>query len=96
LGLAFKAERKKGPAVANYKNTMNLPVTDFPMRANLPQNEPKRLDFWNDIDIYAKVLEKNKYTIPDGSEREIIIAKKLSQTSAKYPRAFAQISKKPL
>ena len=44
----------------------------------------------------AKVLEKNKYTIPDGSEREIIIAKKLSQTSAKYPRAFAQISKKPL
>ncbi len=44
----------------------------------------------------AKVMVKNRYTIPDGSEREIIIAKKISQTSAKYPRAFAQISKKPL
>ncbi len=44
----------------------------------------------------AKVIEKNRYTIPDGSDREIIIVKKISQTSTKYPRAFAQISKKPL
>ena len=44
----------------SYKNTMNLPQTDFPMRGNLPQKEPARLDFWNDIDIYRKVLEKNK------------------------------------
>ena len=43
---------------------MNLPQTDFPMRGNLPQNEPKRLDFWNDIDIYGKVLEKNKDNEP--------------------------------
>ena len=40
----------------SYKKTMNLPVTEFPMRGNLPQNEPKRLEFWNDIDIYHKVL----------------------------------------
>ena len=52
---------KKGCIVANsYKQTMNLPRTDFAMRANLPENEPKRLEYWNDIDIYAKVLEKNK------------------------------------
>ena len=44
----------------------------------------------------AKVADKHRYTIPDGSEREIIIAKKISQTPTKYPRAFAQISKKPL
>lgn len=44
----------------------------------------------------AKVTNKIKYTIPDGSEREIIIAKKVSQTPSKYPRAYAQISKKPL
>ena len=44
----------------SYKQTMNLPRTDFAMRANLPENEPKRLEYWNDIDIYAKVLEKNK------------------------------------
>ncbi|MGN0046949.1 MAG: isoleucine--tRNA ligase [Eggerthellaceae bacterium] len=48
----------------SYKKTMNLPVTEFPMRGNLPQNEPKRLEFWNDIDIYHKVLEKNKDNTP--------------------------------
>lgn len=44
----------------SYKHTMNLPRTDFAMRANLPQNEPKRLEFWHDIDIYHQVLEQNK------------------------------------
>lgn len=44
----------------------------------------------------GKVKNKIKYSIPDGSEREIIIAEKISQTSPKYPRAYAQISKKPL
>lgn len=43
-----------------YKNTMNLPQTDFAMRANLPENEPKRLKKWDEQDIYHKVLEKNK------------------------------------
>lgn len=44
----------------NYKDTMILPETDFAMRANLPENEPKRLEKWEEIDIYGKVLEKNK------------------------------------
>lgn len=44
----------------------------------------------------ARVEYKHKYSLPDGSMREIILAKKLSQTSAKYPRPYAQISKKPL
>ena len=43
-----------------YKNTMNLPQTDFPMRGNLPQSEPKRLEKWESEHIYEKVLEKNK------------------------------------
>lgn len=43
-----------------YKQTMNLPQTDFPMRGSLPQNEPKRLEKWQEMDLYAKVLEKNK------------------------------------
>ncbi len=45
---------------ANYKETMNLPRTDFSMKANLAQNEPKRLEQWEAADIYHKVLEKNK------------------------------------
>ncbi len=43
-----------------YKNTMNLPRTDFAMRANLPENEPKRLAKWEEEHIYERVLEKNK------------------------------------
>ena len=30
----------------DYGKTLNLPKTDFPMRANLPQNEPKTLEKW--------------------------------------------------
>lgn len=44
----------------DYKQTMNLPKTDFPMRAGLPKNEPKRLEKWNQSDIYERVLKKNE------------------------------------
>ena len=44
----------------NYKNTMNLPRTDFPMRGNLPANEPKRLEKWEQGRLYERILEKNK------------------------------------
>ena len=43
-----------------YKDTMNLPATEFPMRGNLPQNEPKRLAKWEEERLYWRVLEKNK------------------------------------
>ncbi len=43
-----------------YKDTMNLPNTDFAMRGNLPENEPKRLAKWEEEQIYWRVLEKNK------------------------------------
>lgn len=45
--------------MADYKDTMNLPRTDFPMRGNLPKNEPKRLETWEREGLYRKVLEKN-------------------------------------
>ncbi|MBQ9068486.1 MAG: class I tRNA ligase family protein, partial [Eggerthellaceae bacterium] len=43
----------------DYKQSMFFPDTDFSMKANLPENEPKRLEWWESIDIYHKVLEKN-------------------------------------
>ena len=46
-------------AKGKYDATLNLPQTDFPMRANLPNKEPEILDFWNKIDVYARVQEKN-------------------------------------
>ena len=39
------------------KKTVNLPKTDFPMKANLPQNEPKLLERWKQGDIYGQIRE---------------------------------------
>lgn len=44
----------------DYGKTLNLPKTDFPMRANLPKREPEILDKWYKEDVYKKGLEKNK------------------------------------
>lgn len=44
----------------NYKDTLNLPKTGFPMRANLPQNEPKRLAAWQEAKLYQTLREQNK------------------------------------
>ena len=43
--------------MTDYKNTLNLPKTDFPMKANLAQREPERLAAWQDRDLYAQVQE---------------------------------------
>src|SRR6201997_3442065 len=42
------------------KKTLNLPKTDFPMKANLPQNEPKQLAAWQDEKLYERILEARK------------------------------------
>ena len=42
------------------KSTINLPKTDFPMKANLPQNEPKILARWNDMRIYDRIREARR------------------------------------
>ena len=54
----------------DYKETLNLPQTDFPMKANLIQKEPERLKEWEASDIYGKIREhcagKDKYVFHDG------------------------------
>lgn len=40
-----------------YKETLNLPRTDFPMRANLPQREPETLAHWAESRLYERLLE---------------------------------------
>ena len=44
----------------DYKSTLNLPKTDFPMQASLPKREPEMLKAWEEKHIYEKVLEKNE------------------------------------
>jgi isoleucyl-tRNA synthetase len=41
----------------DYKATLNLPKTSFPMKANLPQTEPRMLAWWDGIGIYKRVRE---------------------------------------
>ena len=52
------------------KATLNLPVTAFPMKANLPQNEPARLKSWLDQDLYGQIRAARagspKYILHDG------------------------------
>ncbi|AEE96541.1 isoleucine--tRNA ligase [Mahella australiensis] len=43
----------------DYSKTLNLPKTDFPMKANLSQREPAILKWWEDNDLYRKSLEVN-------------------------------------
>ncbi|MFO7951231.1 MAG: isoleucine--tRNA ligase [Bacillota bacterium] len=54
----------------DYKDTLNLPKTDFPMRAKLPQREPEMLEFWDSLDINNLVRENRKgaakYILHDG------------------------------
>jgi isoleucyl-tRNA synthetase len=54
----------------DYSKTVNLPKTDFPMRAQLPQREPEQLRFWEKINLYRLVQEKNagkpKFILHDG------------------------------
>ena len=54
----------------DYKDTLNLPKTKFPMKANLPKNEPKMLDFWEKIDAYNRMVQgrsgDKKFILHDG------------------------------
>ena len=52
------------------KTTLNLPKTAFPMKANLPQNEPKVLEKWEEMRIYERIREVHQgqpiYILHDG------------------------------
>ncbi len=48
----------------DWKSTLNLPQTDFPMKANLPQAEPRRLEEWRTGDLYGKVRAARKGAPP--------------------------------
>nr|WP_318032911.1 class I tRNA ligase family protein [Mycoplasmopsis cynos] len=54
----------------DYKNTLNMPQTDFEMRANLTNKEKYFSEFWLNNDIYNKVIKKNqnnsKFILHDG------------------------------
>ncbi|WP_047981338.1 isoleucine--tRNA ligase [Ornithinibacillus contaminans] len=44
----------------DYKETLRMPKTEFPMRGNLPNKEPLRQSQWEDMNLYEKALERTK------------------------------------
>jgi len=53
---SYKINREK--PVSEYKHTLHLPQTDFPMRGNLPQREPEMLKRWQELNIYQQLREQ--------------------------------------
>ncbi len=51
---------EKGGNIVEYKQTLNMPKTDFPMRGNLPNKEPKMQEQWDEGKLYEKVQAKTK------------------------------------
>ncbi len=47
-------------SVPNYKDTLTLPQTNFPMRADLVENEPKRLECWENDGLYARIIARRR------------------------------------
>ena len=56
--------------MADWKDTLNLPRTDFPMKANLQTAEPQALDRWKEMGLYARIRESRrgrpKFVLHDG------------------------------
>ena len=54
----------------DFKDTLNLPKTKFPMRANLPKKEPEILKYYEEIDIYNYLKKERenrpKFILHDG------------------------------
>ena len=54
----------------DYKQSLNLPRTDFPMKANLSQKEPEMLRRWDEMGIYGRIREaargRQTYILHDG------------------------------
>ena len=53
-----------------YKQTLNMPKSGFPMRAGLPMREPEMLKKWEEMDLYHEMLKKNeghpRFSLHDG------------------------------
>ena len=54
----------------DWKETLNLPRTDFPMKANLPAAEPVTLERWKAMDLYGQIRARRhgqpRFVLHDG------------------------------
>jgi isoleucyl-tRNA synthetase len=56
--------------MSDYKYSLNLPKTDFPMKASLSKREPEMLEHWQDLDVYGNLRKqregREKFILHDG------------------------------
>ncbi|MDR0753583.1 MAG: class I tRNA ligase family protein, partial [Holosporaceae bacterium] len=56
--------------IMNFKDTIFLPKTDFPMRGNLSKKEPEIIEYWNKIGLYSRSRDqrkgREKFVLHDG------------------------------
>ena len=56
-----------------YKSTLNMSKSGFPMRAGLPKREPEMLKHWEELDLYNELLKKNEgkplFNLHDGEKQ---------------------------
>jgi isoleucyl-tRNA synthetase len=56
----MSADGSHGERVVDYKTTINLPQTDFPMKADLAKREPAQLQRWNELQIYQRIRDVSR------------------------------------
>jgi isoleucyl-tRNA synthetase len=68
--MSFLSDPEEKGKAMDYRRTLNLPKTDFPMKANLPRREPEMLAVWEAKGIYRQITEaakgRTKYILHDG------------------------------
>ena len=81
----------------DYNNTINLPKTEFPMRAGLPKREPGFLENWEKNDLYHELMKKNEgkplFVLHDGppyANGNLHMGHALNQDPQGFYSAFAQ------
>ena len=56
--------------MTDYKDTLNLPKTAFPMKGNLPNREPQLLQRWEEMELYARLRQSGagrpRFVLHDG------------------------------
>ena len=79
----------------DYSKTLNLPNTEFSMRANLPEKEPVLVKKWEDEGFYEKLMKKNEgkkeYHLHDGppfANGNIHLGHALNKILKRYNRSF--------
>ena len=84
----------------DYNKTINLPQTEFPMRAGLPNREPGMLEKWYEMDLYNEMLKKNAEKLHQGtvdiakeSERGVIDIETLTHTNRELINTLDEVQK---